>query len=364
LTLESVDLETARREIRDAVDRERPRIEAIRALVRQIHPSELNYRQCYAIAPVATDGGENRISFAPMHIEIIRVVDSEGTEHVQKILPLSAEPEDFARMFQDIPVLRKFTERIGVEFEDLSYLLGLRKSADPGELGKPDSRGVVRTVRDILEWAVLLDMAWNPGRSKILLLRDGLLRAKALTQDAVAKMAVSFEEAYKANGSLILGVAKSSEVLNYLSLGLALEGTFNRNYACFCEVNPKIERASYNWARTWLEGPTFGRLHLVKLVEARDALVLPVDIPAWLMPRRKEVLEYLAETAKTSFPVIGYPHPLVKAHENAVLHGLEMEVLAQYVLTAMIEGGPNEEGPKIQAHVNFGRGSSLGGETS
>ena len=35
-----------------------------------------------------------------------------------------------------------------------------------------------------------------------------------------------------------------------------------------------------------------------------------------------ELLEYLAETAKASFPTVGYPEPLIRAHENAVLHGL------------------------------------------
>jgi hypothetical protein len=66
------------------------------------------------VAPVATDGGENRISFEPMNIEIIRVVDSEGKEYVQKIIPLSLESEIFEKMFKEIPVLTNFCNRLHV----------------------------------------------------------------------------------------------------------------------------------------------------------------------------------------------------------------------------------------------------------
>ena len=126
---------------------------------------------------------------------------------------------------------------------------------------------------------------------------------------------------------MIVGVAKRSKALNYLSLALVLERIFDRQSPCFAEVPRELEAEAYTWARTWMEGQCFGRLHLVKLVEGRDALIIPVDIPEWLMPKRKEVFEYLAETAKSSFPVPGYPYPLIRAHENANFSGLEMEMV-------------------------------------
>jgi len=177
----------------------------------------------------------------------------------------------------------------------------------------------------------------------------------------VKKMGENFEKAYEETGTMLVGVAKKSKVLNYLSLALTLEETFNRAYPCFCEVPEEIEKESYNWARIWLEGPVFGKLHLAKLSDRRDSLVLPVDIPIWLMPRRKEVLEYLAESAKTSFPIIGYPHPLIKAHENAVLHGLEMEVLSDYLVKSIIKLHTEKEIDKILAHITLGHGLNKGG---
>jgi len=126
-------------------------------------------------------------------------------------------------------------------------------------------------------------------------------------------------------------------------LALDLEDTFNKNYPCFCEIPQEIEDESYNWDQTKYKIlQVFGTLHIVKFTEQKHGLVFPVDVPRWLMNKRKEVLEYAAETAKASFPVVGYPYPLIKAHENAVLHGLEMSVLMDYVVKAVMENQPRK----------------------
>jgi hypothetical protein len=358
MSLETLDLERAKKEILDATRAELPKVDRLRKLVQKLTISELNYRQCHAIAPVATDGGNNSLTFQPINIEIIRVVDSEGKEHVQKIIPLSADPEIFRRFFIDTPVLAKMLERIGAKYEDISYLLPKgREDVDEHKI-----RGFVKTLREILEWAVLLELAWNPGPAKVLLLRDGLLRTKSISAKIVPSLSKSFEDAYNANGCMIVGVAKRSKVLNYLSLALEMEGTFKKNYPCFCEVPEDLERESYNWDQTWFEGKqVFGKMHLVKLIESPDGLVFPVDIPIWLMGKRKEVLEYLAETAKSSFPKLGYPHPLVKAHENAVLHGIEMEVLSDYMIGAVISQTDQKDVPRVVSHISLNRGITKGG---
>jgi len=334
-----------------------PKIERLRERVRNLNVRELNYRERYAIAPVATDGGQNRISFEPLNIEIIRVVDSEGTEHVQKIVPLSLEAEYLENLFEEVPVLREFLDRVGVTYEQLSYLLP-KKGKDRED---KDARGVIKVLRDILEWAVLLHMAWNPGRVKLLLLRDGLLRTKAIRKDIVPRISESFREAYERNDTLLAGIAKRSKVLNYLSVALVLERTFEKDYPCFCEVPRDLEAEAYNFDKTWIEGASFGRLHLAKLSSSKDSVILPVDIPEWLLHRRKEILEYLVGVSEISFPVVGYPYPLIKAHENAVLHGLEMEVLTEYVADGILSYFAGGELEKVLAHMTIGRKLTRGG---
>src|SRR5207247_11142603 len=92
-----------------------------------------------------------------------------------------------------------------------------------------------------------------------------------------------------------------------------------------------------------------------------DGLILPVDIPEWLMPRRKEILEYLAETAKASFPTPGYPEPLIRAHEGAVLHGMEMAVFEDMFIEELLRNQPGNDADKTFEHVAIGRGLLKGG---
>jgi len=46
----------------------------------------------------------------------------------------------------------------------------------------------IRIMGDIAEWAVLLNLTCNTGRTKVLLLRDGLLRIKILNLQTIEKM--------------------------------------------------------------------------------------------------------------------------------------------------------------------------------
>jgi hypothetical protein len=181
---------------------------------------------------------------------------------------------------------------------------------------------------------------------------------------AMEALANAFERAYHETGAMLAGIAKRSKVLSYLSLALTLEGTLRKSYPCFVEVPKALEEECYNFAGTWMKGQAFGKMHLAKLCEGEDTPVFPVDIPFWLLDRRKEVLEYLAETAKASFPVPGYPYPLVKAHENANLQGLEMSVLGDLMVKTVADGMPGNEVERVIRHVTLGRGLILGGTKS
>jgi hypothetical protein len=353
----TLDLEYAYSEMDHAIAQELPKLNELRELVKTLNVVELGYRPCYAIAPVATDGGENRLTFEPISIEIIRVVDSEGRERIQKIIPITSDPDIFKNYFKEIPILSRFLERLDIKYEDISYFLPQKKSEEE----TIDVRGAVRTFRDVIEWAVLLDMAWEPERSTVLLLRDGLLRSKSMKEPTVQALAKSFQEAYNEKGTLLAGVAKKARVLNYFSLAMTLENVFDRNYPCFCEIPEKIEEKSYHYVATWLGKRNFGDLYFAKLTETSDGLILPIEIPRWLKDRRKEILEYIADTAKVSFPVVGYPHQLIQAHENAVLSGIEMEVLATTLTRKVIDRIDETEREKILANIWFKRALSKGG---
>lgn len=363
--LAAQELSEIQKKLEGALSTEKGNLDRLREKVRQLQVIELGYRHCYAVAPVATDGGENNLSLEPMNVEIVRVVDSDGNVHFQDFLSLSAVPEELGQMlFQHVPILMNFIQKLGLsDWRELSYLyFPTEDQPDPEAIQAiSDTRRFIKTLRDILEWATLAKLAVESGCPRFLLIRDGLLRTKFIKKQIFPKLAELFRQAYDERGAMIVGVAKRSKALNYLSLALTLEGIFYRHAPCFAEVPDELEKEAYTWAHTWMEGQCFGRLHLVKLVEGRDALILPVDIPEWLMSRRKEVFEYLAETAKSSFPVPGYPYPLVRAHENANLAGLEMEIIGDLMSRALLGSLDDGDREKILRLITLGRGLIKGG---
>jgi len=359
------DLQEIQESLKEALLVEKVNLDRLRKKVRQLQVIELGYRQCYAVAPVATDGGENNLSLEPINVEIVRVVDSDGRVHFQDFLPLSGDPEKLGeKLFQEVPILRKLIQELGLsDWRELSYLyFSIKDQPDPETiLAISDTRRFIKVLRDILEWAALVELAFQSSQPVFLLIRDGLLRTKFIKKQIFPRLVEVFKRAYDTHKAMIVGVAKRSKALNYLSLALTMEGIFDRWAPCFAEVPPELEQEAYTWAHTWMEGQCFGRLHLVKLVEGRDALILPIDIPEWLMPRRKEVFEYLAETAKSSYPVPGYPYPLIRAHENANLSGLEMEIISDLMSKALVEGVDIDDKEKIVRYITLGKGLIKGG---
>ena len=361
-----------------AVEKEAFQVEELRSDVRQLAVRKLGNRPCKTVALLATDGGENRLTFEPLNLEIIRVVDSEGQERVQEVIAISEDDSVFRELTERIPEMQRLLGSLGVQFKDLSYLLGSQRGQDNDRV--PDNRGRVRAFRDILEWAVLLDLADKDWPVDLLLLRDGLLRTKTLKRRTFPRLDRAFRAIFEAQTAttrrkvFLLGVAKTSAVLSKLSLAMLLEGTFNRDYPCFAEVPRDLEAKCYNFDRTWLETASddaadgsqlyqsFGRLHLVKLGSSPDSPILPVDVPVWLPPNRKqEVLEYLVTDSRDTFPVLGYPSALQRAHNHAVLTGLEMTVLGDLMTDELQQRTDAPLQERIIRHIHLGRGLIKGG---
>jgi len=379
MALANLDFAELNDKVKEAVGAELPLVDELRAEVRKLNVSKLGERPCKAIAPVATDGGENRLSFEPVNLEIIRVVDSNGTDLVQEVIPLSLEHAVFASYAGRIAVLQKLLQALGnLRFGDLSFYVGSRGRADDER--HPDLRAQVRAFRDIVEWAVILDLASRDWPTDVLLLRDGLLRTKVFRLGTFPLLDRAFQRCFTEQSQpgkhrvYLVGVAKTSAVLSKLGLALSLEGTFDKDYSCYVEMPRELEAKCYNFDRTWLDTAedqepgeasryqSFGRLHLVKLSGMRTAPVFPVDLPVWLPAKeRRMVLEYVAYDARDNFPVIGYPHSLQKAHEYAVMNGLEMTVIADMMIGHLLAGMPPEATEKILRLVNLGRGLVRGG---
>lgn len=333
------DLQKLQERIREAVGQEWPQVGGLLIGTSEMEIRELGWRAANAVAPVASDGGEVGLTFHPMNLSFIRIADSDGQVHVQDVIALSGGPPALREVLRREPAA-ELARRIGVDdlCEASSFLNEIRGD----------------------QWPLLMKLAWEPVRGQRLVIRDGLLRTLSLTREAVQKMATAFQQAHAENGALLVGVAKRSQLLNYISLALQLQGTFRRSYPCFAAVPRSLEQAAYP-GHNWLGGHGFGQLHLAKLASDPDGLVLMVDLPHWLADRRKQALEYLADTARGSFPLVGYPYPLVQAHERASLGKFDVSVIVDMLVRSVLAGRSPEEAERILRHVTLGRGLAGGG---
>jgi hypothetical protein len=322
-------------------------------------------RSMPAVAPVAADGSQNRLSYDPVRIEILRVVDSAGKEHLRRYIPLSAGTDVIAELFRDVPLLASFLGRLGFSPDAYPEAFPLLPRPDAGvvqDAGGNKMRGALQDIRDIAEWAACLELALTSPTS-VLVLRDGLLRSMSFSRTALDRASELFRGAYERTGSLVVGVAKRSQLLDYLSLVLAVQGTFDHAYPCYAAVPESLERLAHKWQKEWPGPRSFGRMYLVKFSPDREGPVYPVDIPEWVEPARtRELLEYLRGTCRFTFPVPGYPQPLALAHEKAALGALERSLLESQVAAAVAELCPADP-ERIARRVHLAREAAGRNET-
>src|SRR2546429_123554 len=95
-------------------------------------------------------------------------------------------------------------------------------------------------LRELMEWAALLKLASQPPVK--LLIRDGLLRSVLLTDVVFRRLREKFEALTAKHGHLLVGVAKRSRVISYLSVALGLNESFGDGVPAYLSVPAELER--------------------------------------------------------------------------------------------------------------------------
>lgn len=377
MALANLDLEDLRARIREAQLSNDPVLAKFRQLARRLK-QEIKPLRPYsvnAVAFVSADGGDNRLTFNPSVIELVRVVDSRGNECALDAVANTAALEELEKRVQVgsphvVQPLRRLCEDLGVGLRHLSYLL--RAAGSPGK-----STGAIRCYRDIVEWAVLYDLVTSPSLqwgSDTILVRDGLLRTKSFTRAVFPKIdgrlrdGIEKHRARNVRLSLV-GVAKQSAVLGQLALALEIEATFHRDYPCFVRVPVDIEEECYNFDRTWLDTyetsepddkgrklyQSLGNLFLVKFGDRQLDPVWPVDVAVWQVAEADKILGQLTVDAQQGFPIPDYPMCIQQAHDFAKITGLEVEILQDLLIEAMAVGLEPEQFERLLRMKHLGR---------
>jgi len=326
-------LERLQRSLELALNQEWPQLSATQVRLAKLRPKPIRLRPDSAkrmavVATVATDGGENKLSLEPIQLQVVRVADSLGEIYFEDFVAQSLKPEEILRFFfQSNQRLQRFLTYLQLDWSDLLPGSDFQRSQ------------LLSMLRELMEWAALIKLASRPPMK--LLVRDGLLRSVLLTEVVFQRLREKFEALTAKHGHLLVGVAKRSRVLSYLSVALGLMESFGDGVPAYLPIPAELERQAAPAQYRWIGSRAMGRLHIARLDRGEGVPLMPVDLAAWQQSNAEEAMSLLHESARASFPLRGYPQALVQAHEHARMGGLEVEMLESLLMQKVYERDPS-----------------------
>lgn len=337
MSLENLNIEEIKHRIANVCRSEQSELNELREHARALgkNSKRLKNYLTNAIAFVAADGGNHKLridagaQFNPAMVELVRIVDSNRNECA--LDAVAGYPDFSDGNWRKVKPLAKLCDDIEMDLSELSPYLTM-----------PQRAAVVRVYREIVEWAVVYDLAatkeWG---SDTMLVHEGPLRSVVFSEEAFRRMDQKFRQAYerqKRENNITLslvGIAKTSILLSRLATAMALEGVLESDDARYVHVHRALAEKFYE--KRWLDtmetvSPgrryhSMGEMFLVKFGEHRLDPVWPVDVAVWQKDDAAQVLGRLAGDARPGFPIPDFPMSVQKAHDYARIGALEISFL-------------------------------------
>jgi hypothetical protein len=300
------------------------KLNALRREVRKLKFVPIESAGYYSsIAYKSFDGGMFKLNFDPLEIDVIEVADSNGNTKLKFAIPISEELEktDFTSI-EEQPIVKKFLSIMGVNnLTEASEIL-----RDPREL------------MEIAEFACIFDKITTASpEEKTIIMKDGLLRTKKIKSELLDILKDILKN--KKNHVKLVGVAKTSKIVSLLSTALFLEKKIPQNRIGYIKIPLELELRVYTWSgkgkiteKTERLVYSFGGLYIVKLSKLSNILVT-LEIPEdYSTDEVNEIISYIAKDSKYSYPVLGYPQTIMRAHEAAVRIGLPASIIKDKIL--------------------------------
>ncbi len=302
----------------------------------------------------AFDGGMFNLNFDPFELDIVEVADSNGNSKLRFAAPKgdNLSDEEFKSVLSGLnknPIVKKFVSILGKE--NLSEISEILKS-----------RG---TLMEIGEFACIFDKVTSSSpEEKTIILKDGLLRTKKIKHELIRPLRQILTE--KRKYVKLVGISKTSRMVSLLSAALLCEKVFPEGHVGFVEVPLKLEDMAYRWTGAGKLHQekveplkyAFGSLYITKLSRSRN-LFVTVEIPKDLEHDQAiysteeimEIMNYVAKDSLYSYPIIGYPQTIMRAHEFAVRLGIPASILRDKIINDMI----NNADPTLGAYIRDGK---------
>ena len=344
-----------------AIEIQKRKLEALRGEVKGLKFKKIDIAGNYAsVSYKAIDGGNMRINLNPFEINVINVADSNGKKKLSFVVPeikgYGDNPDDReeakSSIIKEIDkhiIIQRFVKMLNrSSIADISYLL-------------VDSNNFM----EIAEWACIFDRINMDSDEPIIIIKDGLLRTKVLKASSNENYIRELRKILKTKkkDARLIGVSKTSAIISLLSTAIFLEKKIPSDSIGYIKIPLNLELRAYKWDGTGEINKedlkplnyAFGELYIAKL--ARDSNILvTIEVPKDLETgddiysesEIDEMISYLAKDSKFSYPVLGYPQTIMRAHEVAVQLGFPASVIRDEIKDKIIESLPKEVGEFIR----------------
>jgi len=317
--------------LEDALQSQIRKLDELREKVRELEFVPIDPMGSYqSVAYKAIDGGRMKIYFDPLELDLIDVADSYGNLKMRFIIPKGVDEEidQVNNYLKQDPLIADFLKLLNKSnLTDISEVL-------------TDSD----TYMEIAEWACIFNKILSANDEPFIVMRDGLLRTKKLKSELIGILLEALRK--KKDRVYLVGVSKTSSVLSLLSTAISIERIFPPNSIGFVKVPIETELMAYKWTGRGKISESkrgifysFGDLYIAKLSKSSNLLVT-IEIPR---DREKDqdiyseqeimrIMGHLAKDAAVSYPVLGYPQTIMRAHEYAVNTGFPASVIKDKIL--------------------------------
>lgn len=330
----------------EILENQKKKFEELRGLVRNLKFIPIDPSGSYSpITFKSFDGGMFNLILDPYEVDIVEVADSNGNSKLRFAAPKgnSLSEDELKRVvarLNDNPIIKRFVSILGKEnLNGVSEIL--------------TDRG---TLMELGEFACIFDKVMSAStEERTIILKDGLLRTKKIKAELIDNLRSILHQ--KKGHVKLVGVSKTSKIVSLLSAALVCEKIFPSDHAGFVEIPLELEDRAYRWTGSGkLKADkiehlkyAFGSLYIAKLSRSNNLLVT-IEIPKDLennnaVYSKEEIMEmmnYLAKDSLYSYPIIGYPQTIMKAHEFAVRLGIPASILRDKIMNEIMNNSDQD----------------------
>ncbi len=359
---EAAELPQLRKLIAEQVERDNEELERLLAQLRAAKGDvrTIKPRSASSVALMAADGGNNRVTFNPFYLQIVRIVDSLGKQLCLDVVSPSSDIAELSR--------EQFLEDTGGRMKPLGQLmkaLDVDDLRDLSHMMSGDSASWVLVYRELCEWATLFELVCHRDFAHdTLVVYDGLLRSKKFRGDLFIRMYQRLREVIERKWQddrrrlWLVGLAKSSQVLEHYRLAMSLSGIFERGSPCFVPVPYSMQKDVYRWeeyirspdeASEDREDPKFnmGAMHFVRFGPRSGDPIWTVDLLECQKGDAQIVFGYLLADAVAGFPIPFYPNCLQQADRFSRVADLDLDIVEDALVEAVRQQVGSERAPII-----------------